>query len=270
MFKAKAQLLHSASIMQYFKMIESQGKISGEFLTMTQPSMKTVETSNPGRTKKSAMVKTAVNDTLGSLKPVMNTKAFTANHSGKKIRSTGSEQSITRILDAAMESASRQGLRNLSMSDVCRIAGVARGTLYRYFPSKEALLESLGQRTRYQTETGIRNAAMNAESGNQCLRQVVSFLINITSETKAREILEVEPLFFMEFLRRNMPHYRELMAEVLAPFFNEVDQAVGHKLDRVLLSEMILRLQISYIFLPDEQTSDAVMERIFSAIDEIK
>lgn len=237
---------------------------------MTQASTKTVEAKTPALTKKSTMGKAAVNDATGSLKNIINTAASSANHGGKKTRSTGSEQSITRILDAAMESASRQGLRNLSMSDVCRIAGVARGTLYRYFPSKEALLESLGQRTRYQTETGIRNAAASAETGNDCLREVVGFLIKITSETKAREILEVEPVFFMEFLRRNMPHYRELMADVLAPFYNEIDQALGHKIDRVLLSEMILRLQISYIFLPDEQTSDVVMERIFSAIDEIK
>ncbi|KJS09712.1 MAG: hypothetical protein VR73_01470 [Gammaproteobacteria bacterium BRH_c0] len=237
---------------------------------MTQASIKTVEAKTAARTKKTATGKTAVNDSTGSLKTLVNSEAASAKDVVKKTRSTGSEQSITRILDAAMESASRQGLRNLSMSDVCRIAGVARGTLYRYFPSKDALLESLGQRTRYQTETGIRNAAASAETGNDCLREVVSFLIRITSETKAREILEVEPVFFMEFLRRNMPHYRELMADVLEPFFNEIDEALGQKIDRVLLSEMILRLQISYIFLPDEQTSDVVMERIFSAIDEIK
>lgn len=189
---------------------------------------------------------------------------------GKKTRSTGSDQSITRILDAAMESASRQGLRNLSMSDVCRIAGVARGTLYRYFPSKEVLLESLGQRTRYQTETGIREAAASAETGSERLRAVVNFLIRITSETKARDILEVEPLFFMEFLRRNMPNYAALMAEVLGPFYDDVERALGHRIDRTLVSEMILRLQISYIFLPDEQPAEAVLQRIFAAIEALK
>lgn len=189
---------------------------------------------------------------------------------GKKTRSTGSEQSITRILDAVMESASRQGLHNLSMSDVCRIAGVARGTLYRYFPSKAALLESLGQRTRYQTETGIREAAASATTGSDRLRAVINFLIKMTSDNKAQDILEVEPLFFMEFLRRNMPNYSALMVEVLSTFYDEIEQALGHKIDRKLVSEMILRLQISYIFLPDAQPAEAVLQRVFAAIEEFK
>lgn len=189
---------------------------------------------------------------------------------GKKTRSTGAEQSITRILDAAMESASRQGLRNLSMSDVCRIAGVARGTLYRYFPSKEALLESLGQRTRHQMETGIREAAAGAKTGNECLRAVIDLLISVTVETKARDILEVEPLFFMEFLQRNMPHYIKVVTDVLGPFYEEIDAAMDHKVDRTLFTEMILRLQISYIFLPDEQASDQLIDKIFKALDEFK
>ena len=240
---------------------------------MTQANTKVAET----RVARETPQKSLQHSTLADLsdpvtKAIMSapTTDLSTVSGGKKKRSTGSDQSITRILDAAMESASRQGLRNLSMSDVCRIAGVARGTLYRYFPSKEVLLESLGQRTRYQTETGIREAAASAETGSERLRAVVNFMIKITSLTKARDILEVEPLFFMEFLRRNMPGYALLMAEVLGPFYDDMEKALGHRVDRTLVSEMILRLQISYIFLPDEQPAEVVLQRIFAAIDELK
>jgi AcrR family transcriptional regulator len=57
------------------------------------------------------------------------------------------------ILAAALRLIARSGLHNTPMSAVAREAGVAAGTLYLYFPSKEAMinalyLEVLADRTR--------------------------------------------------------------------------------------------------------------------------
>lgn len=51
-----------------------------------------------------------------------------------------------RILDATGELITRLGRSKLSMSDVARSAGVARGTLYRHFESREVLLAAVSQR----------------------------------------------------------------------------------------------------------------------------
>jgi AcrR family transcriptional regulator len=48
-----------------------------------------------------------------------------------------------RILDAAVELARTGGWDGVQMREVARDSGVALGTLYRYFPSKEYLLVSL-------------------------------------------------------------------------------------------------------------------------------
>src|SRR5258708_8914904 len=45
-----------------------------------------------------------------------------------------------RIIDAAMELAAEGGYEAVQMREVAARAGVALGTLYRYFPSKEQLL----------------------------------------------------------------------------------------------------------------------------------
>jgi AcrR family transcriptional regulator len=45
-----------------------------------------------------------------------------------------------RLLDAALEAATIHGITKLSMGDVARRAGLSRQTLYRYFPSKDALI----------------------------------------------------------------------------------------------------------------------------------
>jgi AcrR family transcriptional regulator len=49
----------------------------------------------------------------------------------------------TRILQAAQEMLVRSTLADLSMDDLARAADVSRGTLYRIFPGKVALMEAL-------------------------------------------------------------------------------------------------------------------------------
>ena len=48
-----------------------------------------------------------------------------------------------RLLAAALEAATIHGISKLSMGDVARRAELSRQTLYRYFPSKDALLAAV-------------------------------------------------------------------------------------------------------------------------------
>jgi TetR/AcrR family transcriptional repressor of uid operon len=50
------------------------------------------------------------------------------------------------ILDAAERCFVRSGFHGASMSDICAEAGMSPGNLYRYFPSKEAMIEGLCER----------------------------------------------------------------------------------------------------------------------------
>src|ERR1700693_4736200 len=51
-----------------------------------------------------------------------------------------------RILEIAKESFTRSGA-NISLDDVAKQAGIGPGTLYRHFPTRDALLEAV-----YRTE----------------------------------------------------------------------------------------------------------------------
>lgn len=48
-----------------------------------------------------------------------------------------------RLLDAALEAGTIHGIAKLSMGDVAQRADLSRQTLYRYFPSKEALVTAV-------------------------------------------------------------------------------------------------------------------------------
>jgi AcrR family transcriptional regulator len=57
-----------------------------------------------------------------------------------------SDPASERILDAALELSAASGIRNLTVDDVARRAGVGRMTVYRRFGDKAKLLEALAVR----------------------------------------------------------------------------------------------------------------------------
>jgi len=54
----------------------------------------------------------------------------------------------TEILDAAERCFARAGFHQTSMQEICAEAGMSPGNLYRYFPSKEALIAGISERNR--------------------------------------------------------------------------------------------------------------------------
>ena len=50
-----------------------------------------------------------------------------------------------RLLEATLACLARHGIAKTTLDDVAREAGVARATLYRYFPGKQALLADIAR-----------------------------------------------------------------------------------------------------------------------------
>src|SRR6476646_7997324 len=53
-----------------------------------------------------------------------------------------------RIMDAAKICFVRSGFQGASMQQICAEAGMSPGALYRYFPSKEAIIEAICEADR--------------------------------------------------------------------------------------------------------------------------
>lgn len=58
------------------------------------------------------------------------------------------DQQVQRILDAAKLCFVRSGFQGASMQQICAEAGMSPGALYRYFPSKEAIVEAISEAHR--------------------------------------------------------------------------------------------------------------------------
>ena len=65
------------------------------------------------------------------------------------------------ILDAAQRCFVRAGFHGASMQDICAEAGMSPGNLYRYFPSKEALIAGIAERDRAEVGQSFARADLS-------------------------------------------------------------------------------------------------------------
>jgi AcrR family transcriptional regulator len=91
-----------------------------------------------------------------------------------------SRRTVDRILDAATRIFHEQGYARATTNDIADEAGVSVGSLYQYFPNKDALLVALTQRHIETTTTGLSEllSKLSAELGfDVILRTVINFLV---------------------------------------------------------------------------------------------
>src|SRR5438876_11817238 len=78
-----------------------------------------------------------------------------------------------RILDAAVKVFADKGCYNAKVSEIAREAGVADGTIYLYFKSKDDLLISLFEDRMALVNDNVRAALASANTPLEKLRAVV-------------------------------------------------------------------------------------------------
>jgi len=56
-------------------------------------------------------------------------------------------QTVEAVLDAVVRVLKREGVRAVTTNRIAEVAGVSIGSVYQYFPDKQAILVGLYQRT---------------------------------------------------------------------------------------------------------------------------
>ncbi len=97
-----------------------------------------------------------------------------------------------RILDATAEVLGRNGVSKLSLSDVAAEAGVSRPTLYRWFASKQELIDAFSLYETELFETGIA-AAMAGLRGIDKLDAALQFIVAFQQSYSGMRMIDVEP-----------------------------------------------------------------------------
>jgi AcrR family transcriptional regulator len=157
------------------------------------------------------------------------------------------------ILDAAIEAASIHGISRLAVGDVAARAGLSRQTLYRHFPSKDALVAAAVQR---EATTIIDDAVAAAAGSHDARSGLEAAALAVLGAAREHPLLDrivrTEPETLLPLLTADG-------GPVAVQVRTTIETAMGERLGPAdplhlrRLADMVTRLLISYaVSAPDD------------------
>lgn len=170
-------------------------------------------------------------------------------------------ETIQKILETVEVLVLQKGTAELSVRIVCDEADIARGTFYRYFDSKEDLLEGF---SRYMREKFEKKVGRVLESSVDPAKRFAAYLHCVweyLNAENARRLFDVEPIFSVKDHRQNFQKSLVRTQHVLDSTFSDWETVIGVKLDRELLSELLVRYMLSELIVPSSDNYEEFLTR---------
>jgi AcrR family transcriptional regulator len=149
----------------------------------------------------------------------------------------------------------------MSLSDVATLAGVSRPTIYRYFTSKEELIDALGTRERRRLDAAMDEATAGAV-GVARLEAAIDVIATFVEAQPPGRLLDLEPEFAHEQMAQALPVLTDGLTSVLRRCARE--GAFGAAVNPPDLAAAIARTALSHYIFPDRDRG-AVRRQIRAA-----
>jgi AcrR family transcriptional regulator len=144
-----------------------------------------------------------------------------------------------RILAATAEVLGRDGKTKLSLSEVATQAGVSRPTLYRWFASKEELLEAFSAYERQTFESGLVRATAGLKGADK-VDAVLRFIVEYQHSSSGVRMVDVEPEHTIAQFGRVIPQMRDgLQRHLTGP-------------NAAVKAATVIRIAISHYIVPSD------------------
>jgi AcrR family transcriptional regulator len=165
-----------------------------------------------------------------------------------------------RILDGAFEAVATFGLSRLTMDDVARLAGLSRQSLYRYFDSKDAMIQALVYREEETFLEGIRAAHARHSRLEDAMREAILFSLRTAREHPLLDrLLASEPEVLLPFLTTRagglLARARSVLGELAGRW--EVAPELIHR-----TADVGVRAMVSYVVTPTEDDPEDVAREL--------
>ncbi len=168
-----------------------------------------------------------------------------------KVSDSYLETKRQQLLDAAITCFARNGFSETTIEDICREAGVSHGALYRYFPSKEDIIEASYWRDR-ETMTARFAAAKKKGDTRRIMEELFELYIHRRdqSDPQTQMRLKFRVQLYAEAARN--PRIREAHYKTWEDFLESFGGIVRGAQERgeispVLDSEMVTRVLMALI-----------------------
>lgn len=178
------------------------------------------------------------------------------------VRNAKLPPSIVKIMEGALKAIGGRGTRRLSMSDICNAAEISRGTLYRYFSTKEDVLAAVSEFVSSNFENGIREAAETTSEPMERFHAVMRFFAEYTNDHTPDRIFEIETSFYIDFFRSHFDRHKIAVRAALNLTFDYLDMLADGPIDRDGVAEALVRMQLSILIIPINSTWVRVWEQL--------
>ncbi|KRD84750.1 TetR family transcriptional regulator [Bacillus sp. Root147] len=154
---------------------------------------------------------------------------------GGKVLVTSTSEKYDKILQAAIEVISEKGLDKTSISDIVKRAGVAQGTFYLYFRSKNALVPAIAENLLSLSLEKIKERAKTATDFLSTLEVMIDETYKTTDEYRDVLVLCYSGLAFDYSL--------ETWEAIYLPYYNWFEEVLN---EAVRKEEVIKQLNIKW------------------------
>jgi AcrR family transcriptional regulator len=156
-----------------------------------------------------------------------------------------------RILRATLRLLGRRGVKRLGMQEVSEAAGVSRATLYRYFPSKERLIDAVAVFDERMFTNGLAVSLAGVGGRTGQIRTFVAFAFDYIRTHPARALFETEPEFVLGYLLVHLPKLQHALLAQLGDAVDAAPAVASGRLTREQLVDVIVRLFASSFIIPE-------------------
>ena len=162
---------------------------------------------------------------------------------------TGTEQ---QIVDAAYDAVAVYGITRLSLADVAKRAHLSRQTLYRYFSSKDVLLEAVVDREERRFRDQISEATREADDPRSALEAAITATQEgVRTHPLIERLLETEPETLVPYLTVGSlpgPDTNRHLTRLLCRLVPDLDERDARR-----AADVLSRLIISYVLDPFDE-----------------
>lgn len=178
-------------------------------------------------------------------------------------------QKYERILDALQQLLEDRAIQNISVSDIARQAGIGKGSIYYYFPSKEAILDALIERNYEKPLKTAKNLASQTEISpftrmamilQACRNSSDAFLnhnnTNANETTSAQDIAFLHQKYMNHLIAELKPSLTEIINQGIAA--GEIHFEYPAALAEIVLIVLAVKLNNTFLSATAEDSEDTI------------
>jgi AcrR family transcriptional regulator len=178
------------------------------------------------------------------------------------LRASTASDTAERILDATLAAIADHGIARMSLEDVARRAGLSRQTVYRYFPSKGALLAATVLREEEALIAAVNAAAaVHGELASAVEAAIATALRAGREHAVLQRLLATEPESLLPLLTTDsgpvLSAARRATAAILA---ERLPAAPPVQVETA--ADAMARLVVSYVINPPADTPESAAKRL--------